>query len=61
MTIESSLEAIKAAIAQGELSTSAGLNLQKWLTEARYASYAEQVAAQVAEGNWKKLDDAFSR
>jgi phosphomannomutase len=59
MTIESSLEAIKVAIAQGELSTSAGLNLQKWLTEPRYASYAQQVAGQVGEGTWKNLDDAF--
>src|SRR5688572_7735284 len=59
MTIESSLEAIKAAIALGELSTSAGLNLQKWLTEPRYASYAQQVAGQVAECSWKNLDDAF--
>jgi phosphoglucomutase/phosphomannomutase len=59
MSIESTLEAIKGAITQGELSTSAGLNLQKWLTEPRYAAYSQQVVAQVGERQWRQLDDAF--
>jgi phosphoglucomutase/phosphomannomutase len=33
--------------------------MSAWLTEARYADYADQIAAEVARGNWQSLDDVF--
>ena len=54
-TSQSTLEAIKKAVADGKLTTSAAKNLDAWLSEARYKDYAEQVSAQVAEGKWQAL------
>jgi len=33
--------------------------MRAWLTEPRYAAYADEVAAHVAEGKWQVLDDVF--
>ena len=33
--------------------------MRAWLTEPRYAAYADEVAAHVTEGKWKILDDVF--
>jgi phosphomannomutase len=50
---------LAAAVAQKALSPSAAENIRRWLTEPRYAEYAPQVAAHIAAGKWKELDDAF--
>ena len=34
-------------------------NIRAWLTEPRYAEYADEVAAHVAAGKWQELDDVF--
>ena len=44
---------------EGKLSAPAAVNLMAWLTEPRYAEYASDVAAHVAEGKWRVLDEAF--
>ena len=34
-------------------------NIRAWLTEPRYAEYADEVAAHIAAGKWQALDDVF--
>src|SRR6266480_3428873 len=50
---------VKQAVSAGEISPSAAENMRAWLTEPRYAAYADEVAAHVAAGKWKVLDDVF--
>ncbi|MDZ4820148.1 MAG: phospho-sugar mutase [Planctomycetota bacterium] len=54
-----SLQSVAAAVAAGQLTASAEVNIRDWLTEARYAMYAEEVAQYIADKRWKELDDAF--
>jgi phosphomannomutase len=53
------LSQLADALAVGQLSSDAVSNIRAWLTEPRYADYAAEVAAQIAHGKWKELDDAF--
>ena len=53
------LDQVKKAAIAGELTASAVANLGAWLTEPRYAQYAPEVAAQLAAGKFKILDDVF--
>ncbi len=53
------LEKVKQAVAEGKLSLSAAENIRDWITESRYAAYADEVAAHIAAGNWQVLDDVF--
>jgi phosphoglucomutase/phosphomannomutase len=57
--IASTLQRIDDALAQSRLTASAAANIRAWLTEPRYAEYAAEVAAHVAEGKWQVLDDVF--
>ena len=50
---------MKQAVGQKQLTHPAADNIHVWLTDPRYAQYAEQVAAHIASGQWKALDDAF--
>jgi phosphomannomutase len=53
------LEQVKRAVTDGKLTAAAAANMNAWLTEARYADYADQIVAEVARGNWQSLDDVF--
>ncbi len=57
--LQTTLEKVKQAVADGKLTASAEENMRAWLTEPRYATYADEVAAHVAEGKWQTLDDVF--
>src|SRR3954468_20426804 len=57
--LQPTLEKVKQAVNEGKLSASAAENIRAWLTEARYAAYAGEVAAHVAAGKWQVLDDVF--
>jgi phosphoglucomutase len=57
--LQPTLEKVKQAVADGKLSASASENMRAWLTEPRYAMYADEVAAHVAAGKWQVLDDVF--
>lgn len=59
MTIDESLAAAKQAVADGKLTESALGNLTAWLTEDRYAEYADQIVEHVERGDWQTLDDVF--
>jgi phosphomannomutase len=56
---KSTLQRIQKAVDEKQLTASAAGNISAWLTEPRYAQYADQVAEHVAQGKWKELDDVF--
>jgi phosphoglucomutase/phosphomannomutase len=53
------LDKVQKAVTSDQLTESAATNIRAWLTEPRYAAYADEVAAHVTEGKWKVLDDVF--
>jgi phosphomannomutase len=57
--LQHSLDEIKSAMAGGKISASAAENMRAWLTEPRYAAYADEVASHIAAGKWQTLDDVF--
>ncbi len=57
--LQATLDLVKKAVAEGKLTESAAGNIKAWLTEPRYAEYAAEVAAHVADGKWQTLDDVF--
>lgn len=56
---DAALKQVAAGVAAEKLSAGAVPNISAWLTEPRYAAYAPQVAAHLAEEKWQALDDAF--
>jgi len=58
-SIESALEKLKQAGAEGKLTDGAVENIRIWLTESRYADYSDQVIEHLEKGMWQELDDAF--
>jgi phosphoglucomutase/phosphomannomutase len=54
-----SVEQVTRAAASGLISATAAKNIIAWLTEPRYAEYADDVAAHIAAGKWQVLDDVF--
>jgi phosphoglucomutase/phosphomannomutase len=57
--LQTTLDKVKQAVTDGKLSASGAENMRAWLTEPRYAAYADEVASHVAEGKWQTLDDVF--
>jgi phosphoglucomutase/phosphomannomutase len=53
------LQRIDQAVAAEKLSRTAAENIRDWLTEPRYADYADEVAAHIADEKWQQLDDVF--
>ncbi len=53
------IEELAAAAHDGKISASATANVRRWLTEAKYASYAAQVTEHIRDQKWKILDDVF--
>jgi phosphomannomutase len=47
------------AVRDGQLSSGAAQNIQRWLTEPRYSAYAGQITAHIKEEKWRQLDDLF--
>lgn len=44
---------------ENNLSTSAVVNVKKWLTEPKYAEYKEELEQLIENQNWKELEDSF--
>lgn len=59
MNLERALSALASANDSGELSAPAVVNIRKWLTEPRYAAYADEVLQHIESGQWQQLDDVF--
>lgn len=57
--LDATLSKLSAALADGKITAGADENIRKWLTESRYARYAEEVAAHIHAEKWQALDDAF--
>ncbi|MEX2140118.1 MAG: phospho-sugar mutase [Pirellulales bacterium] len=57
--VNARLSELADALAAGKITGDAATNIRTWLTEPRYGEYAAEVAQQIAQGNWKQLDDAF--
>ena len=58
-TLAELLSIVDRAAAEGKITPAAVSNLKIWLTEPRYAEYADEVAAHIREGKWQVLDDVF--
>lgn len=58
-SIANPLPLVDQAVSAEKLTAAAAKNINAWLTEPRYAEYADEVAAHVLEGKWQALDDAF--
>ncbi len=50
---------VRQAVTEGRLSASAATNIEAWLTEPRYAAYADEVSQHVQRQDWQLLDDVF--
>ena len=59
MSNEALLKQVDQAVADEKITPTAGDNIRLWLTETRYAEYAEQVAEHIESEKWQALDDAF--
>jgi phosphoglucomutase/phosphomannomutase len=53
------LDAIAAARAAGTITDHSARTMHDWLTQPRYAEFADELAAQIDRGLWKELDDAY--
>ncbi len=59
MSQQDALGLLEQGAAAGKLSPGAVENIRKWLTEPRYATYADSVREHLQGGKWSALDDAF--
>ena len=50
---------VTQAESTGELSTSASVNIRRWLTEPPFSSYRNRLVEDIVAKRWKILDDAF--
>ncbi len=53
------LSQLDRALAEKKITSSSATMIRRWLTEPRFADYAGEVAAHIAAGKWKELDDVF--
>ncbi|WP_442482862.1 phospho-sugar mutase [Aeoliella sp. SH292] len=53
------LDAIEAATQAEKITPTAATHIREWLTEPKYADYADQVAEHIRDQKWQVLDDAF--
>ncbi len=53
------MAALDRAAADKKITADSVQMIRRWLTEPRYSEYAAEVAAQIAAGKWKELDDVF--
>jgi phosphoglucomutase/phosphomannomutase len=58
-TLKSILSQLEQAAAANKITPSSAAMIRRWLTEPRFADYAGEVAAHIAAGKWKELDDVF--
>jgi phosphoglucomutase/phosphomannomutase len=57
--LKSTLRSLDEATAAQKLTADSAAMIRRWLTEPRYSQYAAEVAAHIAAGKWKQLDDVF--
>jgi phosphomannomutase len=57
--LSSTLSQLEQATAAKNITADSAAMMRRWLTEPRYADYAGELAAEIAAGKWKQLDDVF--
>lgn len=57
--LQSALSQVEQAATEKKLTSHSVEMIRRWLTEPRYADYAAEVAAHIAAGQWRQLDDVF--
>lgn len=58
-SVDQALAALKQAVADKKVSSSAADNIRCWLTEDRYAEYRDETIRHIVDGAWQTLDDVF--
>src|SRR4051794_23756857 len=53
------LAPLARAEAEGAVSAAAAANIRRWLTEPPFVAYRDRLVADILDGRWKVLDDAF--
>ncbi len=59
MPNEQLLDAVESAVKAQKITSTAATHIREWLTEPKYADYADQVAEHITSEKWQALDDAF--
>jgi len=59
MTVPQGQTLVTEAANAGHLTAAAAENIQRWLTDARYADYVPQVLEHIQRQQWSTLDDVF--
>jgi phosphoglucomutase/phosphomannomutase len=59
LELQSAQTLVTEAEQAGKITAGAAANINKWLTESRYADYLPLLLEHIAAGQWKELDDAF--
>ena len=57
--VSAALETLSSLPTDHPLTAAARDNIRTWLTEPRYARYAQEVAQHIVDEKWQKLDDVF--
>src|SRR6056297_1409011 len=57
--LQNTLDQVSEARREGKITAGAEENIQAWLTEGRYSTYADEVAQHVPDRKWQQLDDVF--
>jgi phosphoglucomutase/phosphomannomutase len=58
-TIQTAMDRVQEAQANGKISSGALENILCWLTQERYATYAPAIVEHIDQKKWQALDDAF--
>ncbi len=53
------LDAIAAAREAGSITDHSAATMREWLTQPRFAEFADELASRIDQGLWKELDDAY--
>ena len=56
---EDALASLERAATGGQVSSTAAINIRRWLTEPPFARYRAKLTADIAAGKWALLDEAF--
>ncbi len=59
MNSNEALQKIQQAVAEKKLTSTAADNIDAWLTQSRYATYADQILRHIEQHDWQVLDDVF--
>jgi len=58
-TPDEALTRLEQAVSEGRISPAAAANIRRWLTEAPFTRYRQQLADRIRQQRWSELDSAF--